>query len=101
MIWILLLANAYMISMSAYNYRFLPPEVPFYYIYTWGEGRLAHSFVLVLPIIMLNTAYLLTKVIVRKYYHSDPFITKIVQVAQLIFIALALIIVTRTIMISI
>ena len=101
MTWILLMANAYLILLSAYYYRFLPPEIPFYYIYTWGEGRLAHSFVLLLPIILLNVIYLLTNIIVRKYYHHDPFIAKIVQVAQLIFTGLAILIVTRAIIISI
>jgi len=101
MIWILLMANAYMILLGAYNYRLLPPEIPFYYIYTWGEGRLAHSFVLLLPIILLNVIYLLTNIIVSKYYHHDPFITKIIQIVQLIFAGLAMIIITRTIMITI
>lgn len=101
MLFFLILTNALMIAIFIITYRALPPEVPIFYNYSWGESRLAHPLNLSIIIILMNIFFVLTTMILKRYYLNDAFIKRIVQITQLIYITISFIAFIRIIWFSI
>lgn len=101
MLFFLILTNALMIAIFIITYRALPPEIPLFYNFSWGESRLGHPLNLSIIIILMNILFVLTTMILKRYYLNDAFIKRIIQIIQLIFITISFIAFIRIIWFSI
>ncbi len=101
MLFFLVLTNALMVGIAAITYRALPPEIPIFYNFSWGESRLGHPLNLLIIIALMNAFFVATSMILKRYYHNDGFIKKTVQVIQLMHITISFIAYIRIIWLSI
>jgi len=90
-----------MLSLFAITYRALPSEIPLYYSHSWGESRLGHPLNLSIIIFLLNLFYLITSLILKRYYLNDEFVKKIIQIIQIIYITISFLAFIRIIWYSI
>lgn len=101
MLFFLILTNALMIAIFIITYRALPPEIPLFYNFSWGESRLGHPLNLSIIIILMDIFFVLTSTILKRYYLNDEFIKKIIQIIQLIYITISFVAFIRIIWFSI
>ena len=86
------------LAVLAFNYRFLPPQVPLWYSRPWGAERLASSlWLLVLP--LGNIFWFFINIVVATFATRDyPIFTRVLFLASLLVSFLSTIAITQIIL---
>ena len=80
-----------------YRYNDLPPEVPLFYSRPWGAEQLANSsLILLLPLLSL-VIMLFNNLLAVFFLHSHSLLSRLLIITSLIFSALSLITIFRSI----
>ena len=74
----------------------LPPVIPLFNQFPWGEDRLGTTYEFLLPLIITAIFYLFNYAFLRKLYTTMPLVSRIIGITTLLTSLLAFIFVVRT-----
>lgn len=79
-------SNIIMLVVFLFRYTSLPPQIPLFYVHQSGEDQLAEWWMIFLLPVLLDVFYALNSFFLRKYFHNNTFVTKVVYYFNLFLI---------------
>lgn len=93
---IALVANLFMIAVTAISYNFLPPVVPLYYGKAVSESMLAPSWALIIPSVMA-ILIMIVNFFISKWMLKDIFLKSVLSYTSIFITILSVITVIKII----